>query len=121
MYHKDLEVYKKSVELVKEIYNITQNFPKEELFGLTSQLKRAVISIPSNIAEGSARYSDKDTSRFIDIAIGSLAEADTQIFLSKELNFISQKQYEKIEEIIDILQALLIGFKKYLKNKANKS
>ena len=69
MYHQELEVWKNSIELVKTIYQITEEFPQKEQFGLISQIRRAVISIPSNIAEGSARYSNKDTARFADIAI----------------------------------------------------
>ena len=88
MYYKELEVWKKSIELVKIIYEICDTFPQNEQFGLTSQIKRAVISIPSNIAEGAARYSNRDTARFIDIAIGSIAEVDTQLIIAKELGYV---------------------------------
>ena len=112
MYYKDLEVYKKSIELVKEIYKLTVNFPKDEVFGITSQIKRAVISIPSNIAEGCARFSNKDTARFIDIALGSIAEVDTQITIAKELNYIAD--IEGISQLLNQANALLLGFKKHL-------
>jgi four helix bundle protein len=112
MYYKDLEVYKKSIELVKEIYKLTVNFPKDEVFGITSQIKRAVISIPSNIAEGCARFSNKDTARFIDIALGSIAEVDTQITIAKELNYIAD--IEGISRLLNQVNALLLGFKKHL-------
>ncbi len=112
MYYKDLEVWKKSIELVKEIYSISLEFPKGEQFGLISQIKRAVISIPSNIAEGTAIYSDKDTSRFIDIALGSVAEVETQIIIAQELGYI--KDTENIENLLRQENALLIGFKKYI-------
>lgn len=112
MYYKDLEVYKKSIELVKEVYKATNNFPNNETFGLVSQIKRAAISIPSNIAEGTARYSNKDTSRFIDIALGSMAEVDTQITIAKELGYIDD--IESIFNLLKQVNALLLGFKKHL-------
>lgn len=117
MYHKDLEVYKKSIEFVKDIYLITENFPKDEQFGLVSQMRRAAISIPSNIAEGNARASDKDTARFIDMAIGSVAEIDTQLLISYELNFLEIEKYKNLLTKIEKIQALLLGLKKYFKNK----
>lgn len=115
MYYKDLEVWKKSIELVKEVYKITENFPQSEQFGLTSQIKRAVISIPSNIAEESARYSNKETSRFIDIAIGSIAETDTQLIIAKELDYITETK--KVDDMLKQVNALLFGFKKHLDKK----
>lgn len=118
MYYKDLEVYKKSIELVIEIYNIASQFPKDEQFGLVSQIKRAVISIPSNIAEGSTRYSNKDSARFVDIAIGSIAEVDTQLSIAKRLGFVDniEETYEHIKQV----NALLLGFKKYLNQNQDK-
>ncbi len=117
MYHKDLEVYKKSIELVKNIYEVTAKFPSSEQFGLVMQLRRAVVSIPSNIAEGNARNSDKETSRFVDIALGSLAEVDTQLLIAKELNFVTNEIYEQLLEQFRHVQALLIGLKSYFQNK----
>ncbi len=112
MHHKDLEAWKKSIDLVKDIYSITKDFPSSEQFGLVSQMRRAAVSIPSNLAEGSARFSDKDSTRFIDISLGSLAELETQIIIAKELNFIKENQalLEKIKKV----NALLIGLRKYL-------
>ena len=88
--HKDLDVWKKAMELAKEIYLLTSNFPKEEIYGLSSQMRRASVSIPSNIAEGAARNSDKEFARFLYISLGSLSELDTQIILSKDLGFINE-------------------------------
>ena len=112
MHHKDLEAWKKSIDLVKDIYSITKDFPSSEQFGLVSQMRRAAVSIPSNLAEGSARFSDKDCTRFIDISLGSLAELETQIIIAKELNFIKENQalLEKIKKV----NALLIVLRKYL-------
>ena len=111
MNYRDLEVWKKSIKIVKEIYVLTEVFPEEEKFGLVAQIRRAAVSIPSNIAEGSARYSDKDSSRFIDIAIGSIAELETQLIISEELGFV-----EQINELLDELKqinSMAIGLKKF--------
>lgn len=113
MFYKDLEVWKESIDLTILIYKITDNFPDEEKYGIISQIRRAVVAIPSNIAEGSTRMSDKDTMRFIDIAIGSLAELDTQMIIAEKLNYY--QGYEKLKLKIDKVFALLRGFKKYLK------
>ncbi len=117
MYHKDLEVYKKSIEFVKDIYQITAKYPREEQFGLVSQMRRAAVSIPSNIAEGNARFSDRDTSRFVDMALGSLAEVDTQLLLSLELNFIAKVEYSYLLVKVQNIQALLVGLRKFFKRK----
>ena len=112
MYYKNLEAWKEAIKLVKQIYLITKQFPKEELYGLTSQIRRAVISIPSNIAEGMSRYSDSDKSRFIDIALGSIAEVETQLIIAQELKFI--EDINEVELSINKTNALIIGLKKYL-------
>lgn len=112
MYHKDLEVYKKSIEFVKDIYQITAKYPREEQFGLVSQMRRAAVSIPSNIAEGNVRTYDKETIRFINIAIGSLAEVETQLIIAKELKFV-----DNIDEELNLLKqvnALAFGLRNYL-------
>ena len=78
MDHKDLDVWKKGMDLVEKIYSISNSFPDSERFGLTSQIRRAAISVPSNIAEGTGRKSDKELLQFISMALGSLAELETQ-------------------------------------------
>jgi four helix bundle protein len=88
--HKDLNVWKESMTLAKEVYRLTKNFPKEETFGLVSQMRRAAVSIPSNIAEGAARNSNKEFIQFLHVSLGSLAELETQLLLSKELG-VSQR------------------------------
>ena len=112
MYYKDLEVWKEAIELTTEIYAVTKTFPNDEKYGLVSQMRRAVVAIPSNIAEGSSRKSDKDTVRFIDIAIASLAELDTQIIISQNLGYLNDSK--KIKTKIDKLFALLRGLQKYM-------
>jgi len=97
---KKLEVWKLSYEFGKKIYKITTNFPKEETYSITSQLRRAALSISANIAEGTGRSSDKDFSRFLYIAMGSLKECENFILMSKDFNYISQQQStELIKEI----------------------
>jgi four helix bundle protein len=96
--HKNLEVWKKSICIVSEVYKLTQSFPKEELFVLTYQLRKAAISVPSNIAEGFARISEIETKRFLDIARSSLVEIDTQIDISLILNYIKEEQIKVLSE-----------------------
>ena len=116
MYHKDLEAWKKSVDLVTEIYETTKTFPEDEKYGIVSQIRRAAISVPSNIAEGSSRNSDKEMLRFLDISLGSIAELETQMIISEKLGYISKTNiYEKINSTA----ALINGLKKYLNNKTN--
>src|SRR5210317_1293844 len=98
---KKLKVWQKGIELVVDIYKSTNTFPKEEMYGLTSQIKRSAISIPSNIAEGSGRGSDKDFNRFLDIALGSSFELETQLIITKELEFLSQEDFSKISTSLD--------------------
>ena len=111
--YRDLDVWKKSMELVKEIYVVTKNFPDDEKFGIISQMRRAAVSIPSNIAEGSARFSDKEKSRFLDITIGSIAELETQLIISKDLGYIDN--IEQILEKLKLINSMSIKLKKYYK------
>ena len=115
MTHKDLKVWNDSIELTKEVYELTSNLPKQEMYGLTSQMRRCAISIPSNISEGAARSSTKEFIRFIDIARASLAELDTQIIISKKLNFVSEDS--KIETKIVGIKFMLTALKKSLSRK----
>ncbi len=113
--HKDLDCWKNSINLVKSICELTSKFPKEEIFGLTSQLRRAVVSVPSNIAEGSARNSKKEFIQFLYIASGSLSEIETQIIISKELQFIEETKFDFLMNNLNLIRAQLIGLIKYLK------
>ena len=116
--HKDLDIWKMSMELVQVIYKLTENFPKNEQFGLTSQLRRAAISIPSNIAEGSARNGNKEFIQFCYISLGSLSELETQIIIASNLNFIQKIQSNEILNNIELIRKKLLNFIKYLKRKA---
>ncbi len=117
MDHKDLEVWKESIELVKLIYTITEEFPKSELYGLTNQLRRSAISVPSNIAEGCARNSDKELIQFLYFSLASLSELETQIFIAKELSYLNN--LDNIDNKITSIRKMLLGLIKYLKNKVN--
>ena len=97
--HKDLEVWKRAVELVTQVYQLTQAFPKDEVYGLTSQLRRSAVSIPSNIAEGAARQFNKEYIQFLYVALGSLMELETQMIIAKNLNFISASEFLEVQYI----------------------
>ena len=113
MNHKDLEVWKQSMDLVALIYKTTDLFPKSEQFGLSQQMRRAAVSIPSNIAEGAARKGNKEFIQFVSIALGSLAELETQLLISERLNYI-EGNMESNQAIIST-RKLLIGFRNHLK------
>ncbi|OGH59489.1 MAG: four helix bundle protein [Candidatus Magasanikbacteria bacterium RIFCSPHIGHO2_01_FULL_33_34] len=105
--YRELIVWQKSIELVIEIYKLTNLFPTEEKFGLISQMKRCSISIPSNIAEGYARKNKKENAHFINISFGSATELETQIIISKKLNFINNNQWEKVDQLLlEVLRML---------------
>jgi len=109
MNSEKLVVLQKSHELVKQIYKITHEFPKEEIYGLTSQIRRAAVSIPSNIVEGKARNSRKDYIRFLLISRGSLEEVKYQWFLARDLHYIQEKTYEEVKDLLDSVGKLLNG------------
>ena len=106
---KDLIAWQKGMDLVLEIYAVTKAFPREEIYGLTSQLRRAAVSIPSNIAEGQARFSKRDFRHFLRTAKGSLAEVQTQVAIAGKLGFISESQQEALEERMHELARILNG------------
>ncbi|HEX6982396.1 MAG TPA: four helix bundle protein [Balneolaceae bacterium] len=104
--HKKLKVWKLAIELTANIYRITEKFPKTEMYGLTSQLQRAVVSIPSNIAEGASRSSAKERKRFYEIARSSLVEVDTQLEIAIQLNYL-QDENEALEDQLNHVFAML--------------
>ena len=114
--HKDLIVWQKSMELTRIIYTLTKRFPQGEIFGLTKQIRRAVVSIPSNIAEGFGRNSDKQFIHFLKIAKGSAAELDTQLLISRDLSYLTAKDAKSTlalyDEIARMLGALIRNIEK---------
>jgi four helix bundle protein len=106
--HKDLTLWKESMNLVEDIYSISKNFPKEEMYGLTSQMRRCAVSVPSNIAEGAGRKGEKEFARFLYIALGSLSELETQFEISIRLNYVpSEIQTEPIFDKIIYIRRML--------------
>jgi four helix bundle protein len=116
--HKDLDVWKNSIDFVTDIYKLTETFPKSEYYGLTSQIRRSSVSIPSNIAEGAARAHDKEFLQFLNISLGSLAETETQLIISRNLQFTDNDTYEIYSSKLGIIRSQIIGLMKYLKNKS---
>lgn len=109
---KNLIVWQKADQLAFEIYQITNSFPKEEQFGITSQIRRAALSIPTNIAEGSGRQHTNETKQFANIALGSLRELEYLLHFSLRLEFINEKSFNFINSISDEVAALLWKFHK---------
>jgi four helix bundle protein len=117
MDHKELDVWKKSMDLVASIYKLTQRFPDVEKYGLTSQMRRAAVSIPSNIAEGAARKGNKELLQFLYIAIGSLSELETQYLIAIRLAFVEKE--DGLEKDMIEVKKLLLGFKNYINKSVN--
>jgi four helix bundle protein len=112
--YKELKVWQKAIDLAVEVYRITEKLPKEERFGLISQINRCVISIPSNIAEGAGRNSKKDFDNFLGISLGSSFELDTQLVISNRLGYVSLDDFEKIESELEHIQNMIVKLKQSL-------
>jgi len=112
---KELKVWQKSRLLVVEVYKLTAQFPSSEKFSLISQINRAVVSISSNIAEGAGRNTDKDFAHFLDIAMGSSFEIESQLMNAKDLEFITENDLTEILRQINEIQKMLVGFQKTLR------
>ncbi len=107
MHYKDLIVWQKAMDLTTEIYRLTKKLPKEELYGLTNQMRRAAVSIPSNIAEGNARFSTKDYLRFLSMSRGSKAELETQLLLCIRLNYLVQEDIDSALSLLNEIERML--------------
>ncbi|MFH1296228.1 MAG: four helix bundle protein [Bacteroidota bacterium] len=119
--HKDLVVWQNAITLVTEIYQLSKHFPKEELYGLTSQLRRSAISVPSNISEGAARNQSKEFVRFLQISLGSLAELETQLIVSLNLRFIDEESWQEFENKIKVIRVQLSGLIKAIRSNPRKN
>jgi four helix bundle protein len=115
--HKDLDVWKRSVKLVTMIYQITKNFPKEEIYGITNQIRRAAVSIPSNISEGAARSHSKEFIQFLFISLGSLSELETQIIISANLKYLVITDSTIIQKELSDIRKMILGLIRSLENK----
>jgi four helix bundle protein len=113
--HKDLDVWKDSIDFVTKIYKMTSLFPKEELYGITSQIRRSAVSIPSNIAEGAARKFTNEFRQFLYIALSSSAELNTQLIISNNLGFLDQENFINCSTDLEIISKMLQGLIKSLK------
>ena len=111
--HKDVEVWRQSMDLVDTIYRITRTFPTEEMYGLSSQMRRAAVSIPSNIAEGAARSGRRQFSQFLHVALGSLSELETQLLITERLTYINRAG--PILQQVETMRRLLLGLIRHLK------
>ena len=118
--YRDLEVWQKGMALAKRIYEITANFPAEERFGLTNQIRRAVVSIPSNLAEGHARSGTAEFLHFISISMGSVAELETQILLSADLGYMDKVIGNDVLTQTDTIGRMLRGLRKSLLSSKSK-
>lgn len=112
--YKDLEVWKLAVDFVKKVYQVTAKFPAAEIYGLTNQIRKAAISIPSNIAEGQGRISSREFRQYLSIALGSLAEIETQLIIAKEINYLSSEELNPLLSILDRIRKMTKGLSKTL-------
>ena len=111
MNHKDMKVWNLSMQLVEEVYRISSDFPKQEAYGLTSQVRRAVVSVPSNLSEGAARNGNKEFINFLGMSLGSLAEVETQLIIASRLGYAD---VSALLPLVNRVRALIIALKKYL-------
>src|SRR6266511_5452496 len=116
--YRDLEVWQLAIAFARQIYEVTGSFPGDERFGLINQMRRAAVSIPSNIAEGQARSSTAEFQRFIAIAMGSVAELETQVLLSQDLGFLNQDQQQQLMPKLDQIGKMLRGLYRSLDRRA---
>ena len=117
--HKKLNVWSEAVDLAQQIYRVTERFPSNEQFGLTSQIRRAAVSIPSNIAEGAARQTKKEFLNFLHIAKGSLSELDTQLEIARRLEYLDQARWETLDERLEGIDRMLSGLVRSLRSRNN--
>ena len=117
---KELVIWKESMKLAKATYLASANFPQDERFGLTSQVRRSAVSVPSNIAEGAGRNSDKEFMNFLSISTGSSYELETQLLLSVDLGFVTEEEVQEALSNVTVVQKMLYRFQEQLKTKIEK-
>ena len=115
--YNDLDIWKRSIKLVEDIYRLTKSFPKEEFYGLTSQMRRAAVSIPSNIAEGFTRFHDKEYKQFLYIALGSCSELSTQLIIASRLKYLENNKVKQLLNEIDEICKMTMSLIKKLNTK----
>lgn len=115
--HEKLDVWKKAIDFVVEVYKVTETFPKEEKFGLTSQIRRAAVSVPANLAEGAARTSPKEFAYFLSNAQGSTSEVETELLIAQRLGYLSEKRFLELRSTIDDIGRMLHGLSRHVRSK----
>jgi four helix bundle protein len=115
--HEKLDVWKLSVEVVVKVYEITKAFPSDERFGLTSQIRRAAVSIPANIAEGAARQHDKEFIQFLSVAQGSASELETELLIAHRLEYLEEDVYRQMYEEVNTIARMIIGLTNHVKSR----
>jgi four helix bundle protein len=114
--YKELDIWQKSIEIVNTIYEITKKFPKEEMFGLSVQMRRSAVSISSNIAEGFSRYNNKEFRQFLYVALGSCAEVETQLIICLNQQYVQKAKFEEALEMIDHESRMIMNMIKHVSN-----
>ncbi|MFA5239382.1 MAG: four helix bundle protein [Phycisphaerae bacterium] len=113
--YRELEIWKRGISLVEDIYAITRSFPKEETYGLTGQIRRSAVSIPSNIAEGFARSNNNEYKQFLYYSLGSCSEATTQVIIASRLKYVAEKQADELVDKLTVLSKMIMSLIKKLK------
>ena len=116
--HKDLDVWREAIALSRSVYLLTQHYPKEEIFGLSSQMRRAAVSVASNIAEGAARNGSREFTKFLYIAAGSASELDTQLEISREIGLANPREIEAIQQATEKIARMIQGLIRSVKNRS---
>ena len=116
--HEKLDVWSRAVEFVVALYKVTDGFPREEKFGLTSQLRRAAVSVPANIAEGAARKSYKEFLHFLSNAQGSASEVETELLIAYRLGFLEERRYKNLRAALDEIGRMITGLSQHLSRRA---
>ena len=117
--HEKLDVWKLSIEMVVNIYEITKMFPSDERFGLTSQIRRAAVSVPANISEGAARQHDREFLQFLSIAQGSASELETELLIAYRLHYIEGTDFERVHNEINTIARMIVGLSNHVRTRLN--
>ena len=117
--HEKLDVWKMSVDMVVKVYECTKTFPSEEKFGLTSQIRRAAVSIPANIAEGAGRQYDREFIQFLSIAQGSSSELETELLIAQRLGYFDENIYRQMYEEVNTIARMIVGLTNHVKSRSN--
>ena len=117
--HEKLDIWNKAIDFVVVVYQTTEAFPKDEKFGLTSQIRRAAVSIPANVAEGAARQSSKEFTYFLSNAQGSASELETELLIAHRLGYLGENSYQKMRATLDSIGRMIVGLSQHLNRKTN--